>query len=121
MKLALAPLFLTLVTAGAAAAEEMTPEPTAILQGLDKIAARVPGLRRQPAGMQPAARRAGGGNRESRHPRLAQILRQVAGKNPAVAQCLGELSVIAGTRDLERTELRQMRGDELGVEQPIAA
>ena len=41
MKRALAPLFLALVATGAVSAEEMTPEPTAILQGLDKITARV--------------------------------------------------------------------------------
>ena len=32
---------LVLLTAGAARAEEMTPEPTAVMQGLDKITARV--------------------------------------------------------------------------------
>ena len=41
MRLALTPLFLVLLAAGAVGAEEMTPEPTAILQGLDKITARV--------------------------------------------------------------------------------
>jgi hypothetical protein len=41
MRLALAPLVLALLCAGAARAEEMTPEPTAVLQGLDKITARV--------------------------------------------------------------------------------
>ena len=41
MRLALTPLVVALVMAGAAGAEEMTPEPTAIMQGLDKITARV--------------------------------------------------------------------------------
>jgi hypothetical protein len=40
MRLALAPLVLAFLSAGAGA-EEMTPEPTAVLQGLDKITARV--------------------------------------------------------------------------------
>ena len=41
MKPALVPLVLALLAAGAAGAEEMTPEPTAVMQGLDKITARV--------------------------------------------------------------------------------
>jgi hypothetical protein len=38
---ALAPLAFVLLCTGPAAAEEMTPEPTAVLQALDKITARV--------------------------------------------------------------------------------
>jgi hypothetical protein len=41
MSPALVPLVLALLAAGAAGAEEMTPEPIAIMQGLDKITARV--------------------------------------------------------------------------------
>ena len=42
MRQALAPFaFALLLVAGAAGAEEMTPEPTAVMQGLDKITARV--------------------------------------------------------------------------------
>jgi hypothetical protein len=41
MRPALVPLVLALLAAGAAGAEEMTPEPIAIMQGLDKITARV--------------------------------------------------------------------------------
>jgi hypothetical protein len=41
MRPALVPLVIALLAAGAAGAEEMTPEPIAIMQGLDKITARV--------------------------------------------------------------------------------
>ena len=41
MRLALAPLVLALFCGGAAGDEEMVPEPTAVMQGLDKITARV--------------------------------------------------------------------------------
>src|ERR1044071_3962130 len=47
--------------------------------------------------------------------------RQIARKHAAVAQCLGEQPMVARAGNLDPAELRQMRGQELRVEQPEAA
>ena len=43
------------------------------------------------------------------------------GKDAPIGERRGEQPVITGARDLDTAELRQMRGQELGVEQTIAA
>src|SRR5437764_773651 len=53
--------------------------------------------------------------------RAVLTAQQVARKDAAVTQRLGEEAVIAGPGDLDPAELRQMRGQKLGVEQPVPA
>src|SRR5258705_17257 len=84
------------------------------------VGARARGLRRQPARLQTGERVAAAA-RSSGAGRSSISARQVARKHTAVTQRLGKQAVIAGAGDLDRAELRQMRRQELGIEQSVAA